>query len=78
MSAQEVGRYMPAVVTLDDLAAMIAADEHGHRYETSPEGAFSVVPPPDNAHGFTATDLMAWLIAAGFPRRQIAQVAVMR
>jgi hypothetical protein len=33
MSAQEVGRYMPAVITLDDLAA----DEHGHRYETSPE-----------------------------------------
>jgi Uma2 family endonuclease len=78
MSAQEVGRYMPAVVTLDDLAAMIAADEHGHRYETSPEGALSVVPPPDNAHGFIATDLMAWLIAAGFPRRQIAQVAGIR
>jgi len=39
MSAETVGRHMPSVVTLDDLAAMIAADEHGHRYEVSPEGA---------------------------------------
>jgi hypothetical protein len=28
---------MPSVVTLDDLTAMMAADEH-HRYEISPEG----------------------------------------
>jgi hypothetical protein len=28
MSAESVGRYMPAVVTLDDLAAMNAADAH--------------------------------------------------
>jgi Uma2 family endonuclease len=77
MSAQEVGRFMPAMITLDDLSAMIAADEHGHRYETSPEGALSVVPPPDNGHGHIATDLMAWLIAAGF-QKQIAQAAGIR
>jgi hypothetical protein len=46
MSAETVGRHMPSVVTLDDLAAMIAADEHGHRYEISPEAALSVMPPP--------------------------------
>ena len=26
---------MPSIVTLDDLAAMISADTHGNRYETS-------------------------------------------
>lgn len=69
---------MPAVVTLDDLAAMIAADEHGHRYETSPEGALSVVPPPDHGHAIIATRLMAWFIAAGLPLDQIAQVVGIR
>ncbi len=42
--------HMPAVVTLDDLAAMNAADPNGHRCETSPEGVLSVVPPPDSEH----------------------------
>jgi Uma2 family endonuclease len=69
---------MPAVVTLDDLMAMIDADEHGHRYETSPEGVLSVLPPPDNGHGFIATHLMAWLITAGFPLDQMAQVVGIR
>jgi hypothetical protein len=65
---------MPAVVTLDDLAAIIAADEHGIRYETSTEGALSLVPPPDSAHAEIATQLMAWFIAAGVPLPQIMQV----
>jgi hypothetical protein len=46
MSAEAVGRHMPAIITLDDLATMIAADAHDHRYETSLEGALFVVPPP--------------------------------
>jgi hypothetical protein len=37
MSAETVGMHMPAMVTLDDLAAMNASDPNGHRYETSPE-----------------------------------------
>jgi Uma2 family endonuclease len=78
MSAQDVGRYMPAVITLDDLSAMIAADEHGHRYETSPEGVLSVVPPPDHGHAIIATRLMAWFIAAGLPLEQIVQVVGIR
>jgi Uma2 family endonuclease len=72
MSAQDFGRSLPSVITLDDLSAMIDADERGHRYETSPEGVLFVVPPPDNGHAQTATDLMAWLIAAGF-QKQVAQ-----
>ncbi|MET8282573.1 Uma2 family endonuclease [Micromonospora sp. NPDC005174] len=47
MSAEAVGMYMPAVVTLDDVAAMNSADPNGHRYETSPEGVLSVMPLPD-------------------------------
>ena len=78
MSAQAVGRYMPAVVTLDDLAAIIAADEHGLRYETSTEGALSIVPPPDSEHAEIATQLMAWFITAGVPLRQIMQVPGIR
>jgi phosphohistidine phosphatase len=50
MSGEAVGMHMPAVVTLDDLAAMNAADVHGHRYETSPQGVLSVMPPPDSEH----------------------------
>jgi Uma2 family endonuclease len=78
MSAEAVGRHMPAVITLDDLAAMISADTHGRRYETSPEGALSVVPPPDSDHAITATRLMVWLIAAGWPLDQVMQVVGLR
>src|SRR4051794_9248637 len=78
MSAEAVGRHMPAIITLDDLAAMISADTHGRRYETSPEGVLSVVPPPDSEHAVIATRLMAWLIAAGLPLEQIMQVAGVR
>lgn len=69
---------MPAVITLDDLAAMIAADTHGRRYETSPEGVLSVVPTPDSDHAVIATRLMAWLIKAGWPPEQVLQVAGVR
>ena len=69
---------MPAVITLDDLAAMIAADEHGHRYETSAEGVLSVVPPPGHGHGVIATQLTVWLAAAGIPVDQIVQVCGIR
>jgi len=69
---------MPAVITLDDLAAMISADTHGRRYETSPEGVLSVVPPPDSEHAVIATRLMAWLITAGVPVDQVMQVAGIR
>ncbi len=58
MSAEAVGRYMPAVITLDDLAAMIAADTHGMRYETmrrlTPAGDYEV----------TDQRPLAWLVQA--------------
>lgn len=78
MSADAVGSHMPAVVTLDDLTAMNASDVHGHRYETSPEGALSVMPPADSDHAKIATRLMGWFIMAGWPLDQVLQVAGIR
>jgi len=69
---------MPSIITLDDLAAMISADTHGRRYEISPEGVLSVVPPPDSEHAVIATRLMAWLITAGWPLEQVMQVVGVR
>lgn len=78
MSAETVGMHMPSVVTLDDLAAMITADPHGHRYEISPEGALSVMPPPDSEHAAIASRLLVWLAMAGWPAEQVLQAAGVR
>ncbi|MEV4639621.1 Uma2 family endonuclease [Actinoplanes sp. NPDC049548] len=77
MSAETVGRSMPSVVTLDDLTAMMAADEH-HRYEMSPEGVLSIMPPPGYAHAIIATRLMVWLATGGLPADRIAQAVGLR
>jgi hypothetical protein len=73
MSAEAIGRHFPAVVTLDDLAAMNTADRYGHRFELSPEGALSVMPPLDSEHAAIASRLFAWLILAGWPADQLLQ-----
>ena len=78
MSAETVGMHMPPVVTLDHLAAMITADPHGHRYEMSPEGALSVMPPPDSEHAAIASRLLVWLAMAGWPAEQVLQAAGVR
>jgi Uma2 family endonuclease len=77
MSAETVGRHMPPVITLDDLTAMMAADEH-HRYEISPEGVLSVMPPAGYTHAIIATRLMSWLLAAGIPVERLAQTVGLR
>ncbi|WFE55416.1 Uma2 family endonuclease [Micromonospora sp. WMMD712] len=68
---------MPSVVTLDDLTAMMAADDH-HRYEISPEGVLTVAPPPGYAHAIIATRLMVWLAQGGIPADRIAQAVGLR
>lgn len=78
MSAEAVGRHMPAMVSLDDLAAMNAADPHGHRYEVSPEGALSVMPPPDSEHAAIASRILVWLALGGWPAEQVLQAAGVR
>ncbi|MEO3777277.1 Uma2 family endonuclease [Micromonospora sp. B11E3] len=77
MSSEAVGRHMPPVVTLDDLTAMMAADEH-HRYEISPEGVLSIMPPPGYAHAIIATRLMVWLAQGGVPADRVAQAVGLR
>jgi Uma2 family endonuclease len=78
MSAEAFGRYFPAVVTLDDLAAMNAADRFGHRYELSPEGALSVTPPADSEHAAIASRILVWLAIAGWPADQLLQAVGIR
>ena len=70
MSAATVGAEMPAQVTLDDLAAMAAADEN-HRYELSPEGVLSVMPPADPDHALLVTRIFAWFLTNGYGPEQV-------
>ena len=68
---------MPPVTTLNDLTAMMTADEH-HRYEVSPQGVLSITPPTGYAHAVIATRLMVWLAAAGVPADRFAQAVGLR
>jgi Uma2 family endonuclease len=72
-SSAVVGRHMPAVVSLDDLTAMMAAVPHGHRYEVSPEGVLSVRPPDGYGHAVIATQIVGWLLSAGVPADRVTQ-----
>ena len=78
MSAEAFSRHMPAIVTLDDLTVMNSSDQHGHRYELSPEGALSVMPPRDSEHAAVASRLFAWLLMSGWPAEQILQAVGVR
>src|SRR5262249_50607874 len=70
MSAATVGAQMPAQVTLDDLAAMSAADGN-HHYELSIEGVLSVMPPADPDHALLVTWILAWFLTNGFGPERI-------
>lgn len=70
MSARAVGAGMPHQVTLDDLALMAAADEN-HRYELSPEGVLSVMPPADPEHALLVSRLFAWFLTNGYGPEQV-------
>ena len=78
MTAEAFAKQLPAVVTLDDLAALNAFDEHGHRYELSPEGALSIMPPADSVHARVASRLMMWLFAAGWSADKVLQTVGIR
>ncbi|WIM97305.1 Uma2 family endonuclease [Actinoplanes oblitus] len=78
MSAEAFAKSVPPVVTLNNLTAMIEADEYGHRFELSAEGVVTITLPPDAEHAGIASDLFAWLLAAGWPPRQILQAVGIR
>ncbi|WP_268871676.1 Uma2 family endonuclease [Actinoplanes utahensis] len=44
---------------------MIAADRHGHRYETSMHGVLTVVPAPDDGHADLVARLTSWFDGNG-------------
>lgn len=71
MSAQAFGAKMPTHVTLDDVASMAAADEN-NRYELSPEGVLSVMPPADPENALLVMRMIFWLASHGFEAEQIA------
>jgi Uma2 family endonuclease len=78
MSAEAFAKQMPPVVTLNDLATMNSADPYGHRYETSPEGVLSVMPPPDAEHARIASRLVGWFLRARWPDEQVLQAVGIR
>ena len=70
MSAGTIGAHMPAEITLDDVAAMAAADEH-HRYELSREGVLSVMPPATPEHALVVSRLVHWFYLHGFGPEEV-------
>jgi len=73
MTAAAFGAHMPANLTLTDLAAMSVADGYGHRYELSPEGVLSVMPPASVEHAILASRLLAWFLGHGWPPERVLQ-----
>jgi Uma2 family endonuclease len=70
VGAEVVGAGMPLRVSLEDVAAMAAADEN-HRYELSPDGVLSVAPPADPGHAILVSRLFAWLLPNGYSPDQV-------
>jgi Uma2 family endonuclease len=73
MSAETFSAQLPAYLTLADVAAMADVDQRGHRFELSPEGILSVMPPPGVEHAIIASRLFAWLLMHGWPADQVLQ-----
>jgi Uma2 family endonuclease len=70
VSATTIGAQMPNEITLDDVAAMSAADEH-HRYELSREGVLSIMPPARPEHAVIVARLIHWFHQHGYGPEQI-------
>lgn len=70
MSTMTVGGPLPPVITLDDVAALAAADEH-HRYELSREGVLSIMPPARPEHAVIVARLIHWFHAHGYGPEQV-------
>lgn len=70
MSASTIGSQMPMQISLDDVAAMAAADEH-HRYELSREGVLSIMPPATPEHALIVSRLVHWFYSHGFGPEEV-------
>ena len=60
-------------LSLDELASMAEADEHGNRYELSPDGILSVTPLDDVQHAVLASRLQGWFLLQGWPPDLVLQ-----
>ncbi|MDQ7903207.1 Uma2 family endonuclease [Phytohabitans sp. ZYX-F-186] len=54
-------------LTLDDVAELAAADEHGHRYELI-DGNLLIMAPADADHMSVIADLVTWFRTNGYAR----------
>jgi Uma2 family endonuclease len=70
VSATTIGSQMPIEITLDDVAAMAAADEH-HRYELSREGVLSIMPPASPERALLVSRLVHWFYVNGFGPEEV-------
>jgi Uma2 family endonuclease len=70
MSAATIGAQMPPEITLDDVAAMAAADEH-HRYELSREGVLSIMPPASPEYALIVSRMVRWFYLNGFGPEEV-------
>lgn len=71
MSVTSFAGALPARIALADVALMAAADEH-HRYELSPEGTLSIMPPADPDHVMIVSRLSHWFWQHGYGWEQVA------
>jgi Uma2 family endonuclease len=70
VSASTIGAQMPPEITLDDVAAMAAADEH-HRYELSREGVLSIMLRATPEHALIVSRLVHWFYSHGFGPEEV-------
>jgi Uma2 family endonuclease len=70
VSAATIGSQMPVEITLDDVAAMAAADEH-HRYEFNRDGVLSITPPATPEHALIVSRLVHWFFTHGFGPEEV-------
>src|SRR6266568_2168362 len=76
MGAEQTERFtvrLPFDLTLDDVAEMNETDEQGRRFELSPEGVLSVMPPSGVEHAKIATRLVGWFLTHGWSTDQVLQ-----
>ena len=62
---------LPFDLTLKDVAEMNESDELGRRFELSPEGVLSVMPPPTVEHQIITSQLIVWFAAHGWPPEHV-------
>ena len=69
---------LPFDLTLEDVAEMNESDELDRRFELSPEGVLSVMPPPTVEHQIITSQLIVWFAAHGWPPERVLPAVGLR